>query len=120
MTKKVLKKQVEINGVELPEVPVGNRQPQYPINCYPITAQDVVEVIARGITAYMNERLTKFHTIAYNPENINLRKVNERLEAENALLKAENNALKSEQFVSEKIKAILAEEQGGKGARRGI
>jgi hypothetical protein len=114
------KKEVKTKGIKLPDVPVGGRQPQHPINCYPITASDVVEVMARGITAYMNERLTKFHAIAYNPENISLRKVNERLEAENALLKAENNAFKSEQFVSEKIKAILAEERGGKGTRRRI
>jgi hypothetical protein len=114
------KKEPKIKGIQLPEVPVGNRQEQYPVNCYPITASDVVEVMARGITAYMNERLTKFHAIAYNPENISLRKVNERLEAENALLKAENNAFKSEQFVSEKIKAILAEERGGKGIKRRI
>jgi hypothetical protein len=114
------KKEVEPKGIKLPDVPVGARQPQYPINCYPITASDVVEVLARGITAYMNERLTKFHAIAYNPENISLRKINERLEAENTLLKAENNVLKTEQFVSEKIKAILAEDRGGKGARRRI
>lgn len=86
----------------LPEVPVGGRQPQYPISCFPITSSDVIEVIARGITAYMNERLTKFHDIAYNPENIALRETNRQLNIENnrlketiQLLQLENTTLKT-------------------------
>jgi septal ring factor EnvC (AmiA/AmiB activator) len=90
------KKNKETKGINLPEIPVGSRQPQYPINCYPITTSDVIEVIARGITAYMNERLTKFHSIAYNPENTALRKVNEQLEADIASLRRDNAAIQNE------------------------
>jgi hypothetical protein len=118
MTKKSVKKPDEIKGIKLPEIPVGGRQPQYPINCYPITANDVVEVMARGITAYMNERLTKFHAIAYNPENIFLRKKTEQLEGDISALQAENNKLKRSQSMSEKIKALFREaEKGGDNGR---
>ena len=121
------KKQVDTERIKLPNVPVGARQPQYPINCYPITASDVIEVMARGITAYMNERLTKFHSIAYNPENTILRKKNEQLEADNAGLRkdlsmaqSENAALRAEKVIWDKISARVRAEMQSEGPEKHV